>query len=43
LRHAHADTYEGLAHVEDVVKSHLERWGEGDTLKVEWQLRTPLP
>jgi hypothetical protein len=40
---AYADTYDGLAHVEDVVKRHLERWGEGDTLKVEWQLRTPLP
>lgn len=40
---AHADTYEGLAHVEDVVKRHLERCGEADTINVEWRLRTPLP
>jgi len=26
----------GLAQIQDVVKRHLERWGEKDALRVEW-------
>ena len=36
---AFAKTEEGLAHVEDVVKHHLESRGAADKLLVEWTRR----
>ncbi len=36
---AFAKTVEGLAHVENIVKNHLERAGAGEKIIVEWTRR----
>lgn len=36
-----AEEPEALTRLKDVVKSHLERWGERDAIRVDWDARPP--